>query len=57
MTKDKIEILNSIIDELSIESRKIEYNSEVERLKKRIDKLEEQMSVLSKIVKHLYYEQ
>ena len=56
MTKDKIEILNSIIDELSIESRKIEYNSEVERLKKRIDKLEEQMSLLSKIVRQMYYE-
>ena len=31
---DKIEKLHSIIDELRLESRKIEFSSEVERLKR-----------------------
>ena len=54
MTKDKIEILNSIIDELSIESRKIEYSSVVERLQRRVTELEEQLELIKIILKKNY---
>ena len=40
---DKIETLRSIISELQYENRKIEYSSALERLTKRVDKLEEQL--------------
>ena len=48
---NKIETLHSIIDELRLESRKIEYSSALERLTKRVDKLEEQLKVLVNYVK------
>ena len=48
---NKIETLHSIIDELRLESRKIEYSSALERLTKRVDKLEEQIKVLVDYVK------
>ncbi len=43
---DKIETLHSIIDELRLESRKIEYSYAFERLIKRIDRLEERITSL-----------
>ena len=48
---NKIETLHSIIDELRLESRKIEYSSALERLTRRVDKLEEQLKVLVNYVK------
>jgi coenzyme F420-reducing hydrogenase delta subunit len=48
---NKIETLHSIIDELRLESRKIEYSSALERLTKRVDKIEEQIKVLVDYVK------
>ena len=48
---DKIETLQAIIDELRLESRKIEYSSALERLTKRVDKIEEQIKVLVDYVK------
>ena len=48
---NKIETLHSIIDELRLESRKIEYSSALQRLTKRVDKLEEQLKVLVNYVK------
>jgi len=48
---NKIETLHSIIDELRLESRKIEYSSALERLTKRVDKIEEQIKVLVNYVK------
>ena len=48
---NKIETLHSIIDELRLESRKIEYSSALERLTRRVDKLEEQIKVLVNYVK------
>ena len=47
---DKIEKLHSIIDELRLESRKIEYSSALERLTKRVDKLEEQIELIKVIL-------
>lgn len=48
---DKIETLHSIIDELRLESRKIEYSSALNRLTKRVDKLEEQLKTIVNYVK------
>jgi len=48
---DKIEKLHSIIDELRLESRKIEFSSEVERLKRRVQTLEEQIELIKTILK------
>ena len=48
---NKIETLHSIIDELRLESRKIEYSSALERLTRRVDKLEEQIKVIVNYVK------
>ena len=48
---NKIETLHSIIDELRLESRKIEYSSALERLTRRVDKLEEQIQVIVNYVK------
>lgn len=48
---NKIETLHSIIDELRLESRKIEYSSALERLTKRVDKLEEQLKTIINYVK------
>ncbi len=48
---DKIDKLHSIIDELRLESRKIEYSSALERLTRRVDTLEEQIKVLVEYVK------
>ena len=49
---NKIETLHSIIDELRLESRKIEYSSALERLTKRVDKIEEQIELIKTIVKN-----
>jgi len=54
MHKDKIETLNSIIDELKYENRKVEFSSVVERLTKRVVKLEEQMELIKTILKKNY---
>jgi len=48
---NKIETLHSIIDELRLETRKIEYSSALERLTKRVDKLEEQLKTIVNYVK------
>ena len=48
---DKIEQLHSIIDELRIESRKIEYGSALERLTRRVVSLEEQLEKIYNILK------
>lgn len=50
MDKDKIEILNSIIDELSLKTRKIEYSSALERLTRRVARLEEQIESIKVIL-------
>jgi len=47
---DKIQQLQSVIDELRIESRKIEFSSEVERLKKRVIKMEEDVEDIKNIL-------
>ena len=49
---NKIETLHSIIDELRLESRKIEYSSALQRLTKRVDKLEEQIELIKTIIKN-----
>lgn len=49
---DKIETLQAIIDELRLESRKIEYSSALERLTKRVDKIEEQIELIKTIIKN-----
>jgi len=43
---NKIEKLQAVIDELKVESRKIEYSSALERLTRRVEKLEEQIEKL-----------
>ena len=48
---DKIEQLQAVIDELKLESRKIEYSSALERLTRRVDKLEEQIELIKSIIK------
>lgn len=50
MDKDKIKVLNSIIDELSLQTRKIEYSSALERLTRRVTKLEEQIELIKVIL-------
>ena len=50
---DKIEQLHSIIDELRIESRKIEYGSAVNRLTKRVDSIENDIASIKTILKQL----
>ena len=47
---DKIKQLQAIIDELQLESRKIEFSSEVERLKRRVQALEEQIDLIKIIL-------
>ena len=42
----KVQELHSIIDELRLESRKIEFSFAFDRLVKRIDKLEERITTL-----------
>ena len=49
---NKIETLHSIIDELRLESRKIEYSSALDRLTKRVDKIEEQIELIKTIIKN-----
>ena len=48
---DKIEQLQAVIDELRLESRKIEYSSALNRLTKRVEKLEEQIELIKIILK------
>lgn len=48
---NKIQQLQAVIDELRLESRKIEYSSALERLTKRVDKIEQQIKVLVDYVK------
>lgn len=48
---EQIDKLQAIIDELRLESRKIEYSSALNRLTKRVDKLEEQLKILANYVK------
>jgi len=48
---NKIDTLHSIIDELRLQSRKIEYSSALERLTRRVDKLEEQIKIIANYVK------
>ena len=50
MDTDKIKVLNSIIDELSLQTRKIEYSSALERLTRRVTKLEEQIELIKVIL-------
>jgi hypothetical protein len=52
--QDKIETLNSIIDELKYENRKVEFSSAVERLTKRVVTLEEQIELIKTILKKHY---
>jgi hypothetical protein len=48
---EQIDKLQAIIDELRLESRKIEYSSALNRLTKRVDKLEEQLKTIVNYVK------
>ena len=48
---DKIEKLQAVIDEPKLESRKIEYSSALERLTRRVNKLEEQIEQIKIIIK------
>jgi hypothetical protein len=50
---DKIEQLHSIIDELRIESRKIEYGSALNRLTKRVENMETDITSIKTILKEL----
>jgi hypothetical protein len=52
MGNNKIETLRSIIDELQYENRKVEYNTVVERLTKRVETLEEQIELIKIILKN-----
>ena len=54
MDADKIKVLNSIIDELSLENRKMEFSSVVERLQRRVTELEEQLELIKIILKKNY---
>ena len=51
---NKIETLHSIIDELRLESRKIEYSSALNRLTKRVTELEEELELIKIILKKNY---
>ena len=42
---NKIETLNSIIDELKYENRKMEFSSALERLTRRVDAIEEHLGI------------
>lgn len=42
---NKIETLNSIIDELKYENRKMEFGSALERLTRRVDAIEEHLGI------------
>lgn len=53
---DKIEQLQAVIDELRIESRKLEYSSALERLTKRVDKIEHQIETIVNYIKCLKQE-
>ena len=51
MKVDEIKRLQDIIDELRIESRKLEYSSALERLTRRVNKLEKDIEVIVKYLK------
>tara|TARA_R110000772_G_scaffold102763_1_gene203532 strand:- start:451 stop:621 length:171 start_codon:yes stop_codon:yes gene_type:complete len=51
MEDTKIEMLNSIIDELKLENRKLEYSSAFERLLRRVSELEHKVEVLVEYIK------
>ena len=51
---DKIDQLHSIIDELRIKSKKIEYGSALDRLTKRVATLEEQIELIKVILMKQY---
>lgn len=48
---NKEESLRAIIEELKYENRKLEYSSALERLTRRVDRLEEQIQVIINYVK------
>jgi hypothetical protein len=48
---NKEETLRAIIEELKYENRKLEYSSALERLTRRVDKIEEQIQVIVDYVK------
>ena len=50
---DKIEQLQAVIDELKLESRKIEYSSALERLIRRVDNIEEKVETIANYIKWL----
>jgi len=50
---DKIKQLHSIIDELRLESRKLEYSSALNRLTKRVDSIETDIASIKTILKQL----
>lgn len=54
MEEKEIKILQDVIDELRIESRKLEYSSALERLTRRVNKLEEQIELIKTILKKHY---
>ena len=53
---DKIDQLHSIIDELRIESKKIEYGSALERLQRRVTKIEGDIDVIKSLLKKLRWQ-
>lgn len=56
MKEQEIKRLQDVIDELRLESRKIEYSSALERLSKRVDKLEYQVETIINYIKCLKQE-
>lgn len=45
---NKLSALQAILDEMKLESRKIEYSSALERLTKRVEKVEEDIDIIKK---------
>jgi len=56
MKEQEIKRLQDVIDELRLESRKLEYSSALERLTKRVDKLEHQVETIINYIKCLKQE-
>ena len=53
---NKEEALRAVIDELRIESKKIEYGSALERLQRRVTKIEGDIDVIKSLLKKLRWQ-
>jgi len=48
---ENIDKLKAVIDELKLESRKLEYSSALERLTRRVDSIEEKLEIIINYIK------